>query len=203
MFDTLVERETIIPSDVFAIVGKKVLGRNEEEFRKDRIQAEKRARKEQLSGEVTIHQIYEHLPTKYHTFRQDLENKEIEEEIKTCHPRKQMQDVYKRCIELGKKIVITTDMYLPRDVIIKILQNCGFCNYQVIYLSNEYDESKRKGGLFDRVVADSKGNNREIIHIGDSPRADYLSAKKRGLSAYLVTRSHWLRRKIYEKSIRS
>ena len=203
LFDTLVERETMIPSDVFAIVGKKILGRNEEEFRTDRIQAEKKARQEQLSGEVTIHQIYDQLPLKYQTVRQELEKQEIEEEIRTCRPRKEMQDVYRHCIDFGKKTVITTDMYLPKSVIIRILQKCEYQNYQFIYLSNEYNESKRQGGLFEKIVADNKGSCKEIIHIGDSLRADYLSARKKGITAYLVIRSHWIRRKIYEKSIRS
>lgn len=55
IFDTLIERDVNIPSDIFYKVGLKILGKNEAEtFRKDRIEAEAKARKSKLGGEVTL-----------------------------------------------------------------------------------------------------------------------------------------------------
>ena len=63
IFDTLIERDVNIPSDIFYKVGLKILGKNEAEtFRKDRIEAEEKARKSKLGGEVTLKEIYLLLP---------------------------------------------------------------------------------------------------------------------------------------------
>ncbi|QTE67043.1 HAD hydrolase-like protein [Clostridiales bacterium] len=204
VFDTLVERKVIIPSDVFAIVGEKILGKQTAEtFRKDRIIAEREARKGQISKEVTIQQIYDFLPKEYESFRLELMEEEMAEEINTCYPKNPIQKAYQYCVLLSKEVIITTDMYLPREVIEKILNKCGYKDYSSLYLSNEYNASKRNGDLFDIILKEKKITGKEILHIGDSPKADFISAKKRGINAIFVPKKKWIRGKLYEKSLRN
>lgn len=56
IFDTLIERKVKAPSDIFAIVGKNILGDAcADVFRQDRINAELIARKNCKTGEVNVY----------------------------------------------------------------------------------------------------------------------------------------------------
>lgn len=55
--------------------------------------------------------------------------------------------VWKWCRRQGKKIVITTDMYLSRNVIQSILVKIGV-DYDFLFISGEENVTKRTGKLF-------------------------------------------------------
>ena len=60
IFDTLIERSVSKPTNIFEIVGEKVLGKeHRREFLENRIRAEKKAREK--SCEITLDQIYEEI----------------------------------------------------------------------------------------------------------------------------------------------
>ena len=62
VFDTLIERDVNRPSDIFVLVGKCILGKeNAEKFRILRKKAEFEAREENNHKEITLDQIYEKL----------------------------------------------------------------------------------------------------------------------------------------------
>ena len=64
IFDTLIERSVSKPTDIFEIVGEKVLGKeHRREFLENRIRAEKKAREK--SCEITLDQIYQELVDTY------------------------------------------------------------------------------------------------------------------------------------------
>lgn len=59
VFDTLIERDVNRPSDIFVLVGKCILGKeNAEKFRILRKKAEFEAREENNHKEITLDQIY-------------------------------------------------------------------------------------------------------------------------------------------------
>lgn len=119
IFDTLIERDVNIPSDIFYKVGLKILEKNEAEtFRKDRIEAETKARKSKLGGEVTLKEIYLLLPSKYYNKLDVLLRTEIETEISLCHAKENIVSLLKE-LNGSKKIFLISDMYLPKEVIKK------------------------------------------------------------------------------------
>ena len=75
--------------------------------------------------------------------------------------------------EKEKHILIISDMYLPSEVIQKMLKACNILDYEKIYVSNEYGVNKISGILFKKVIQDKKINAYEMIHIGDSIKADF------------------------------
>ena len=196
VFDTLIERTVKLPSDIFALVGANVLGADNG-FVQNRIQAEKEARDRSVSGEVTLEDIYAGLRTEYGELADRLMNEEIELEIKSCTPKTSMTEIYKTATDSCEKVFIISDMYLPSTVIEKMLEKCGINSYLKIYVSNEYDCNKISGRLFERVILDNGINRSDMLHVGDSIKADYLGARKAKISSYLIGRKHRLLRLIH------
>lgn len=104
---------------------------------------------------------------------------ECETEEKLCYANPYMLQVWKRLQELEKRMIIVSDMYLPRSCIERILQKAGYTGAERIYISNEYGENKAGGDLFHRVIRDFSGAR--IVHIGDNPHSDQKMAKASGL----------------------
>ena len=67
-------------------------------------------------------------------------------------------------------------MYLDEKTINKILENNEYEQYK-LYLSSTIGK-KKSGTLFEYVLNDLNINSNQILHIGDSYKNDYLSAKK-------------------------
>lgn len=108
---------------------------------------------------------------------------EAELEEKLCYANPYMKKLWDGLIANEKSIVIVSDMYLPRDVIERILRRNGFTGYERLYLSNERQVSKADGKLYSCVLNDYPGKS--IIHIGDNAFSDGAMARKAGLAVRL------------------
>ena len=191
IFDTLIERMVEKPSDIFLIVGRIVLGEGqEEEFCIDRKRAEFDARAEARSGEATLETIYEKIPQKYITIKEKLKITEIEVELKYCKPKMSLLSYFHYALKLDKPIYLISDMYLSSDIIEQMLQKCGIRGYQKIYVSNEYEKNKISGQLFTQVIEDNEIKKKEMFHIGDSIKADFIGARRVGISSFLIRRKN-------------
>ena len=181
IFDTLIFRPMALPTDVFYMIGERL---DLLDFKNVRVWAEWDARMKckQRNGhmEVTLQDIWENLAED--TGLDAMEGMQLECEIeeKLCYANPYMLQVWKRLQELEKRVIIVSDMYLPRACIEKILQNAGYTGAERIYISNEYGENKAGGALFRRVLRDFSGNR--IVHIGDNPHSDHKMAQKCGLA---------------------
>lgn len=192
VFDTLVLRSVGSPVDVFDIVessyNQDVIGSTISSFKSERIKAESRARSKKYGKEITLNDIYQELSEVYDSSTIDVLKKiEVESEIDVCKSNPEMLSFYQHMKELGKRIIIVSDMYLPSDVIGAILTHCGFDGYDKLYVSSEYGVMKRYGGLFESVKNDYSDGG--ILHIGDHPIADYSVPKKMGIKAFLYRKS--------------
>lgn len=107
IFDTLVKRDVANPHDVFTIVAAlyaKRTGRVLERFRDERISAEKEARDESSSEEITLDQIYAKLMVRLgidECAARKLEALEIEVELKVCRPNLQVVHAFNE-LEIGR-----------------------------------------------------------------------------------------------------
>ena len=140
IFDTLVKRTTRYPKEVFDLVQEKYIAKYGVDqaianYASVRIHAERTARNRK-QGEITLDEIYDVIAEDR---KDDISEKykvlEIECEIRCCIPYKKIKSIYDHCIATGKKIYIVSDMYLPKDVIQRILNECGYTGYQKLYLS--------------------------------------------------------------------
>lgn len=199
VFDTLIERKVNKPSDIFAIVGKNILGEEKsEEFRELRKRAESSVREAKQHTEINLEEIYEELSKVYDWgMIKRLKNEEIRLEINLCYAKKEIIDFYNACIKSDKQILIISDMYLPAEVIKKMLEHCNIVNYETLYVSNEYGVNKISGKLF-KIVLNRRGiKHSEMVHIGDSVKADFLGARKVGIKSILIRRKNRLKRLIH------
>ncbi|MGN0460903.1 MAG: HAD family hydrolase [Ruminococcus sp.] len=182
VFDTLILRPFDNPKSVFFILGElnKCPG-----FKRYRELAEKLARKEAFektgSHEVTLRDIYEKLSRFVILDIEKAMEYEIETELNLAFPNPYMMKVFKEAKNLNKKIIAVSDMYLPKEVIEKMLLKCGYDGFDDIIISNEYGTSKRKCGLYE-IVKNKYGENTRYLHIGDNYVSDNLSAEKSGIS---------------------
>lgn len=199
VFDTLVERRVDKPSEIFYIVGKKILGEKKAEaFKKDRIEAEEIARSLSEGSEVNIDDIYIILKEKYMKNYNTLKQQEIQEEIEMCSPKKKMVDAFNYAISQNKEIYIISDMYLPKSVIKKILIKCGITRQKEIYVSCECGVNKISGKLFQYVIDQNGLKPQQMLHIGDSIKADCMGAAKEKIQFYLINRKNRIGRIIYK-----
>lgn len=180
IFDTLLVRPYAKPTDLFKHMETLFKVDN---FAKLRIEAELNARKKFSNQEdVTLLQIYEQLDTKYRF----LMDKEIELETKTLFPNKKVVDIYNFCKRMGKKIIITSDMYLPKNVLENILLKNGIDGWSNFYLSNDIMKTKCSSSLYQYISNELKVNGKCILHIGDNKEIDYINAKKQKWGAFWI-----------------
>ena len=171
IFDTLLIRPYVKPTDLFLHIEKlyKIKG-----FHKNRILAEKSARGKYIDNEeITLNQIYEEIDDKYKRFK-EIEI-ELEERILTIH--KENKELYDYALSLGKKIIIVSDMYLPKNAIEKILIKNNYTNYYKLYLSSELNLTKASGNLYKYIIEDLKVAPSSIMHIGDNFHSDFNNPK--------------------------
>ena len=152
-------------------------------FKMIRVQAEEIAREKKYervtTNEVSLAEIYEILSTHY-----DIDicwmQREIELELMLCEPNAYFLEVYKRWIEEGKRVIFTSDMYLPSDVIVKMLSRCGYARYEALFLSNETGLAKTDGSMWQYLACKEYSGSR-ILHIGDNDNADIEKARRYGI----------------------
>lgn len=182
MFDTLILRPVDAPADLFYFVGERL---NIPNFRDIRKKAERTARECHISecgsGEVTLAQIYDVLAEELCISAEIGMAVESDVEISLCMTNPFMLEVWNKVKAKGKKVVVTTDMYLPKKTLEAMLEKCGFTGYDAIFLSNEYGYGKYNGKLYDKLK--SVYPKCSISHIGDNYHADYVLARKAKIHA--------------------
>lgn len=209
VFDTLIFRPLSQPTDVFYMIGEQM---DILDFKNIRAWAEWDAR-------VKCHEKHGHMEVSFEEIWKNLEEDtglsaakgmEIEQQIegKLCYANPFMLEVWNRLIEMEKKIIVVSDMYLPKECIVNILERAGFVGAHKIYISNEYRKSKAGGRLYRKVIMDlysvdtdtgmksgkdisrRKGipntnpNGFSIVHIGDNQHSDNHMARGYGIDVY-------------------
>ncbi|MDE7258964.1 MAG: HAD hydrolase-like protein, partial [Lachnospiraceae bacterium] len=102
-------------------------------------------------------------------------------EQKLCYANPFMLEVWKRLQSMNKRMIVVSDMYLPKECIEKILESAGYTGIEKIYVSNEYHKSKADGSLYCEVIKDWCVNGFSIVHVGDNPHSDRDMAKRSGM----------------------
>lgn len=176
VFDTLLFRPVARPVDLFWFLE---LDNEIFDFKKLRITAELQARKivSSRNGEVTLRDIYIQFNKLHKCSVDDMVRAEEELEVKLCYGNPCAIKLYEYAKKAGKKIIVTSDMYLSSDVIRKMLVKNGI-DVDEIYVSGEMGASKRSSFL--QKELSKKYSKKSILHIGDDPVSDIRSSKTAG-----------------------
>lgn len=180
IFDTLIFRPFKNPYDIFVLVGTKLdimdfceLRRNAEE------EARQIAKQTRGNREVTIEEIYDIIERKTGVKKEVGIKTEFEVEIDLCYANPYMKQVYDLMRYQNKTIVLCSDMYLPAEMMEKLLNKNGYEGYDKIFVSCDYNCTKRDGKLYEYI----KQKYSNIIHIGDNVKSDVEKAREAGISA--------------------
>ena len=146
LYDTLVNRMTSSPSGVFDLLEKRfeeTYGKKLKGFKEKRISSETELRKE---GTICLNlsMIYERISgiSKEDKEKCILLEQEIEYDI--SYPNAAGFFLYHKFREKGKEIIVISDMYLEKELLLRILKKCGY-DIKKIFISNLEGQSKANG----------------------------------------------------------
>lgn len=194
IFDTLLLRPFLYPTDLFDILSNKM---NENiasfvDFAVIRKNAEDVARTEEKiknpsSEEITYDQIYHHINENCGLSIERIEKMKAEElamEQQVLYPRQLGKELFQLAKDAGKRIIITSDMYLPKDFIEGILAKNGYSGYSKLYLSSDIMLTKATGNLFKYILKDlGIKNAKSLMHLGDNWQSDVEMPRSLGIRA--------------------
>ena len=184
VFDTLLIRKVLVAEDVFDLMTVRAAreGMKLHNFREMRIRA-------QLdSGLVNpdiyeIYDSYQNLSGVVDAVKERLIQLEIEVECDVLLPRQSMLKAVQYALQQGKSVYLVSDMYLPQDILGRILKRFQIDSYSELMISCDYKRLKLEG-LFENLV--EKENGKSILHIGDHLLYDGVCAKKAGIDTFLI-----------------
>lgn len=186
VFDTLVKRNTQSFRDVYKLMDRKyndITGKRIPKwFYRERVHAPKVAYKRNGKQEANLNEIYDVLHVENKEIIKHLEC-EVELEYVTRNPV--IYDVYQYCCASNKRIYAISDMYLPQEVVKKILGKCGY-KFEKIFVSCEYRASKANGKLYSYFMDEMNIKPEQFVHIGDNYNSDVLSAQSKGIKAIKI-----------------
>lgn len=190
IFDTLIKRGVEKPVDVYKLMDNSVrilTGGMISKFSRDRAIAETEARRIYSDkDEITLDDIY-HTMSMLLDVELDIlipiKNMEIQKEISVSSARKFGLKLINLAQRTGKRIILISDMYHSSHVIKQILDKAGICDYDKLYVSSEYNATKKTGELYRIVLNDLNISAQHILHIGDNKQTDIIAAQSIGLNA--------------------
>lgn len=182
-FDTLFVRLVSNPEDVFDLLG---FMWGIKHFRTSRKRAQMDAFQHMRKDgrrEISITDIYKYFPHQ-DIPSYDLINREHLLELNLIEPNGELFLLFKQLVNSNKRIIITSDMYLPSIFFIQALEKYGISNIPIFCSADKNATKRDSGELFQVIVAELNVESHQILHIGDNYVADYQWAQKHGLNAY-------------------
>lgn len=184
IFDTLIYRPFARPIDLFHIVGAETGLLNFTELRQ---YCERKARgkrfEENGTHEVSLDDIYQYMENYAGGSFAAAKEKELAAELSLCFANPYMKRVWDILRARGTRLVVTSDMYLDREFLEKLLRKNGFDGFERVFVSNERYASKYEGGLYETVK--NHLQCAKLAHVGDNTHSDIEISRKHGLTPFL------------------
>lgn len=192
VFDTLLFRPFSEPADLFFVLGHML---SYPDFKDIRIAAEKEARKIKKKkcgiSEVTIKEIYEVLEEETGLGADPADRfyeNEINLEEKFCFANPYMLEVVRLLREKGRRLIVTSDMYLGEKYIKSLILHAGFPEFDAYYISCDRGRSKNSGSLYEFVkdseIKHAEGVSLSFAHVGDNKISDVKKAGSHGFKPF-------------------
>lgn len=179
VFDTLLFRPFSQPTDMFFLVEEKLDYPN---FRTIRQQLEMKLRqlksREGIS-EVSLDEIWELIELETGIDRYRGAEMEFQCELEQCFANPYMLEVLKYLEHDWDKLIITSDMYLSKNQIERMLAHSGFPQFKKYYVSCESGDSKSNGKIYGKII-EEHGRDKKYVHIGDNQYSDIKQGKANG-----------------------
>lgn len=174
IFDTLLIRPLIDAESTKRIVAANLSENLAGLYSDYRVAAEGEARKNK-GRDVDLDDIYKAFQHMSQLSDQDVATiRKLEEhtEYKSLSARSGGVELFERAKLAGKPLVLISDMFLPKALIIRALNAYGIHGWTELYLSNEVGVRKDSGQLYDHVLQVHGLQPDELIMVGDNERSD-------------------------------
>ncbi len=191
IFETAVKRPFYNPCDLFYLLDEtfEKLYRCNSSFHTLRIDGENGCRAVSEKEDINLDDIYHYISVTYRIPEEvclSLRNAEICLEQKYNLKRRFVYSIYSYALDIGKKVIFTSDMYLDENDVENILQKNGYTNYERIFVSSKTGKLKRTGSLYKEIVRQLATAPGKIIHFGDNYYSDYDMAIQCGWNAFYI-----------------
>jgi len=198
IFDTLIKRDVLNDDQIFALIARQIIEKNVldvENFIEFRKKAYSNAKEKKSNA--NIYEIYTEL-LKLYNISPDFElvsqlvNAELEVEKNICKANDKIIDLLRYSKKLNKKVIIISDMYLSKLHLEVLLLKCGLesgRDYDELFVSCEIGKSKASRSLFSHIKEDQKIQNKEMLHIGDALRSDFINPRFFKIDSVHIKRS--------------
>lgn len=199
VFDTLITRKTGTPKGIFTIIQHILITYPEyswvpkqlsSDFYTVRINAEEWAR-QYLSNpeEITLNDIYSTIAKTYCLTDEQqhlLSSLECQIEEENIIGIPENVDMVTRHVQSGNRVVLISDMYLPQDILEKILIGINPIFTTIpLYLSSSVGLRKTTGNLYRHVLNEEQCPASNLLHTGDNKWQDILIPKRLGIKTRL------------------
>ncbi|MBO7475164.1 MAG: hypothetical protein J6U00_14405 [Ruminococcus sp.] len=193
MWDTLVLMPFSQPEDLFLFMEDDFAMYNtgKKTFTELRTEAQRAAEKKYaLKGNVTLEKIYD-IFVKLSGISPACREKLIIRECDLVHhfafPRKTGKLLFDKAKYCRNKVIVVSDSYYPRDVVVKILCDCGYGEYSSLVIPSESSiPDSAATGFIDLVIKKSGVGAENILHIGSDLINDVEATIQRGMKALLL-----------------
>jgi hypothetical protein len=187
IFDTLLIREcteTILLERTYQLISQSVnVELCTKEFAKYRQKAEVHARLYLSKDEVSLTEIYDQLPISEND-KVVLLKSELIQHSKALILNQNLLKQLKEAVSAGIDLVLISDMYLSQaQITCLLIEHDLWLGSLPLYVSSEWNQTKRIGDLFITVGADRNWKVKEWLHIGDDPIADVVKPQELGINA--------------------
>lgn len=183
VFDTLLGRYVLEPEDLFSLMEREIRGKGN----KDVPFQELRRKAEQACGyAASLDRIYEKME-QMGVPREDCAawyNQECAWEQKLTFARRRMVDALSYAQSQGKRVFLTSDMYLRKSMLEKLLAAHGISGQYDLLISCEEIAEKSDGALFSKLL--ERTGAKTVLHIGDNQLKDVDMARRMGIDGWHI-----------------
>jgi len=192
IFDTILTRSVLKPSEVFHICGTRAaqfgwLTISPNIFQIERVNARDRSCKFVEGGENTLHEIYDELADALEISKETiskLKNLELEVERELLIPVPKACQMIIEARRSHPNVLFLSDMYLPEDFLKERLKQHGFWQEgDRLYVSSQLRKSKGQGDLFLKVLEDLSLRPQDLTHTGNSWQSDVAKPSSLGINS--------------------
>lgn len=191
VFDTVLVRDVLAPSDVFPRIGERLVSAtlradvSADDFGRLRASAETVARQASPHEDITLEEIWRQLVVMLGwAWSPDLMDAELAEEAEALAPVEAARPLLDAARARHGRAIFITDSYYPRTFLEGQLRRFDLMKTgDALYISSEARRTKSSGSLFRSVLDSERLAPRELRHHGDNPGSDVRVPRKLGIAA--------------------
>ncbi|MGI4748067.1 MAG: rhamnan synthesis F family protein [Janthinobacterium lividum] len=195
IFDTLLTRQCLAPDAAHRFIGFQAARRfpGADNYLSHRQAAENAARADRdWIGDVDLDEIHARFRIMVPPAWSDaaiafVQHEEVALDLRLLLPRDIMLAALRHARQAGRRIILTSDSYLPRRVLDELLAQHGIGELaDAVYLSSERRARKDRGDLWLTVATEESAGHGRLLHIGDNEQSDIQKTADAGIRHFHV-----------------